>query len=272
MFRVVRKPSPTPGEIAWDPAAGQLDPQQLVGLDGVVHLSGEPIAGGRWTAARKRAILDSRVGSTRLLCERLAGLAVPPRVLVCASAIGYYGARGDELLDEQSAPGSGFLAEVCTAWEAACAPARDAGIRVVHARIGVVLAREGGALASMLPPFRLGLGGPLGDGRAFMSWITLEDLVGAIGHALTQDQVVGPMNAVAPNPVRNAEFTRALGQALHRPAVLPVPSLALRLALGEMGPALLLASTRVVPRVLLDTGYVFQHPTLAEALQATLAA
>lgn len=270
VLRLVRRAATAQNEIAWDPAAAHIDTEKLVGLDAVVHLSGEPIAGGRWTPARKARILDSRVQSTRFLCEALAALPHAPKVLVCASAIGFYGDRGDKVLDENSAPGSGFLAEVCQAWEAACAPAKAAGIRVVHLRIGIVLAGHGGALQSMLTPFRLGLGGCLGDGRAFMSWVTLDDLVGAILHAIGHDTIVGPMNGVAPNPVRNRDFTRALGHALGRPAVLPVPAFAIRLAMGEMGPALLLSSARVQPKVLLDSGYTFQHPTLPKALAAVL--
>jgi len=270
VMRVVRRVAGN-AEIAWDPAASSIESKKLRGVDGIVHLSGEPIADGRWTPERKQRILDSRVQSTRFLCETLAAMEAPPKVLVCASAIGYYGDRGEERLDEDSTVGTGFLAEVCQAWEAACAPARAAGIRVVHIRIGIVLSSRGGALKSMLVPFRLGLGGRLGDGKAYMSWITLHDLVGAIAHALTHDDLSGPVNGVAPNPVRNSEFTKALGHALGRPTVFPVPAFVIRAAMGEMGPALLLASTQVFPKALLESGYSFKHPTLPEALAAVLA-
>jgi len=270
VLRVVRRVA-GPAEIAWDPASSSIDYKKLRGIDGIVHLSGEPIADGRWTPERKKRILESRVQSTRFLCETLAAMEAPPKVLVCASAIGYYGDRGEERLDEDSTVGAGFLAEVCQAWEAACAPARAAGIRVVHIRIGIVLSSRGGALKSMLVPFRLGLGGRLGDGKAYMSWIALPDLVGAITHALTHDDLSGPVNGVAPNPVRNSEFTTALGHALGRPTVFPVPAFVIRAAMGEMGPALLLASTQAFPKALLASGYTFKHPTLPEALAAVLA-
>ncbi len=259
------------GEVAWDPAARTLNAAALEGVSAVVHLSGEPIASGRWTAARKALILNSRTGSTRFLCEQLAAMKQPPAVLVSASAIGYYGSRGDETLDENSAPGTGFLAEVCEAWEAATAPARDAGIRVVNLRIGIVLSSKGGALSKMLTPFRLGLGGPLGNGRMWMSWIALSDLVGAILHAIDHPEVHGPVNGTAPNPVTNADFTRALGKAVHRPAILPAPAFILSAVLGEMGRELLLSSAKALPRKLNDTGYRFTYPELAPALAAVVA-
>ena len=257
-------------ERIWNPAAGELDLAQLDGIDAVVHLAGEPIAPGRWTARRKREILESRTGSTRLLSEVLARLTTPPSVLISASAIGYYGNRGDARLDEESGPGSGFLAEVCLAWEQAVEPARRAGIRVAIPRIGVVLARHGGALAPLLLPFRLGLGGRLGHGRQYMSWIHIDDLVAAFQHALDQPDLEGPFNAVAPNPVPNTEFTKTLARVLHRPAFLPIPVPILRLALGELAEPLLLDSTRLTPSRLESTDFRFTHPKLEEALSSLL--
>ncbi len=259
------------GERVWSPAAGGLDPALLEDIDAVVHLAGEPIAGGRWTASRKRRILESRARGTRLLCEALAELADPPGVLVSASAIGYYGDRGDAWLDEDSGPGTGFLPDVCVAWEAALDPARAAGIRVAQARIGIVLAREGGALASILPLFRMGVGGRLGRGRQYMSWIAIDDAIAALEHALDCVDLAGPFNAVAPNPVTNAVFTRTLSRVLARPAFLPVPAVALRLALGELARELLLDGARIAPRRLEATGFRFQHSDLEPALRHVLA-
>jgi uncharacterized protein (TIGR01777 family) len=268
--RLVRS-QPAPGEAAirWDPEAGSLDAKSLEGIDAAVHLAGENIA-ARWTAEKKRRIRDSRVNGTRLLSDTLARLERPPQALVCASAIGYYGDRGDELLSEESPPGRGFLAEVCQAWEAAADAARHKGIRVVHLRFGVVLSPAGGALAKMLPPFRLGLGGPLGSGRQYMSWIAIDDAVGAIQHALATEALQGPANAAAPNPVRNREFTRALARVLRRPALVPMPAFAARLLFGEMADELLLASARVQPAKLLATGYTFRYPELEGALRHLL--
>ncbi len=269
--RLVRS-LPRPGELAvrWDPEVGTVEMAGLEGLDGVVHLAGENLAAGRWTAEKKARIRDSRVQATRLLCESLAGLSHPPKVLVCASAIGYYGNRGDEVLPEESAPGSGFLAGVCREWEAAAAPAAQKRIRVVHMRFGVVLDPVGGALAKMLVPFRLGLGGPIGTGQQYMSWITLDDAVGVVQHALTTDTLQGPANAVAPNPVTNREFTKTLGRVLRRPTMFPMPGFAARLVFGEMADELLLSSTRVEPRRLLAAGYGFRYPELEGALQHLL--
>lgn len=259
------------GEVAWDPGARTLDAGALAGISAMVHLSGEPIASGRWTRAKKALIRDSRIDSTRFLCEQLAALKQPPAALVSASAIGFYGSRGDETLDENSAAGEGFLAEVCEDWEAATAPARDAGIRVVNLRIGIVLSSKGGALAKMLTPFRLGLGGPLGDGRMWMSWIVLRDLVGAILHAIDTPGLHGPVNGTAPSPVTNADFTRALGRALHRPAILPAPAFAISAALGEMGRELLLSSAKVLPRQLQGSGFRFAYDEIGAALSAVAA-
>jgi len=272
VVRLVRR-VPAPGEkaVRWNPKEGVVDGMEIEGLDAVIHLAGENIASGRWNAARKAAIRGSRVTGTRLLCETLAGLARPPKTLVCASAIGIYGDREEERLTEGSPPGTGFLAEVCREWEAASAPAARKGIRVVALRIGMVLSPKGGALARMLPLFRAGLGGVIGGGRQYVSWVALDDLPFILLHALQCGDLSGPVNAVAPRPVTNREFTEALGKALSRPTPLPVPAFALRLAVGrEMADALLLASARVVPKRLLDTGYAFRSPELEPALRHLL--
>lgn len=270
VVRLVRPGTPPgPGTATWDPATGALDPA-LPPLDAVVHLAGENVAGGRWTAARRAAITTSRGPATQRLCEALARRQPRPAVLVSASATGLYGDRGDEVLDEGSPPGRGFLAEVATAWEAATAPAAAAGIRVVVLRLGMVLDPRGGALARMLPPFRLGLGGRLGSGRQWLGWISRRDLVGTIRCALRDERLRGPVLAVAPAPVTNREFTRALAAALRRPAVLPVPAFALRALFGGMADELLLASQRVTPRRLLEVGFRFADPELLPALRAML--
>jgi hypothetical protein len=270
VVRLVRR-VPAPGEKAvlrWDPMKGEVDAAGLEGLDAVVHLAGENIASGRWNAARKAAIRDSRVIGTRLLCEALAGLARPPKTIVCASAIGYYGDAGEDALTEESPAGPGFLPEVCREWEAASGPAARKGIRVVVLRIGVVLSPNGGALSRMLPLFRKGLGGVIGSGRQFVSWVALDDLPLIILHALQCGDLSGPVNAVAPRPVTSREFTEALGKALSRPTPLPVPAFVLRIAVGrEMADALLLASARVIPKRLLDTGYAFRSPELETTLR-----
>jgi len=254
------------GDATWDPSRGLLDPVVLDGVQAVVNLAGEPVA-ERWSADRKKRIKASRVEATTLIAKTIIGLPRPPRVLVNASAIGIYGDRGDELLDETSAPGTGFLAEVAQVWEASAAPAAERGIRTVFTRFGIVLGAAGGALKEMLPPFKLGAGGKLGSGKQWMSWVTLDDVVSAIDYAITSDRVSGPVNVVAPNPVTNAEFTHELGHALHRPAVATVPGFALKLAYGEMGEAVLLASQRVAPHALERAGFVFKHTVLAEALK-----
>jgi uncharacterized protein len=268
--RLVRS-QPKSGEKAghWDPMAGTIDMSGLQGVEAVVHLAGENIA-ERWTAAKKAKIRASRVQGTQVLCEALTRLAPLPKVLVSASAIGYYGDRGAEVLTEDSAPGSGFLAEVCRAWEAATEPAQQRGIRVVRLRFGVVLSAAGGALAKMLPPFRFGLGGVLGSGRQYMSWIALDDAVAAIHHALVTDSLQGPTNAVAPQAVTNEEFTRTLGKVLGRPTLLPMPAFAARLMFGEMADELLLASTRVQPAKLQASGYSFRYPDLEGAFRHVL--
>jgi uncharacterized protein (TIGR01777 family) len=265
MVRSVRSSGGAPG-VRWDPAAKVIDRTGLERVDAVVHLAGESIASGRWTPERKARIRSSRVDGTRLLCETLATLDARPRVLVCASAIGFYGDRGDATLDESTPRGRGFLADVCAEWEAATAPARAAGIRVVHLRFGVVLTPAGGALQRMLLPFRLGAGGVVGSGEQYMSWIAIDDAVGAIHHALVTPALEGPVNAVAPTAATNREFTRALGRVLRRPTIVPMPAVMARLAFGEMADALLLASTRVVPRRLSESGYAFREPDLDTAL------
>lgn len=270
VVRIVRK-APDPGEIRWDPAGAGLDPSFLTGLDAVVHLAGENIAEGRWTDARKQALLDSRKVGTGLIAQAMARAVDGPRVLVSASAIGYYGERGDEVLTEASTPGAGFLPEVCVTWEAATAAARDAGVRVALVRTGLVLSTAGGVLQRMLPPFRLGAGGRLGDGKQWMSWISSDDMVGVYRHALERD-LSGPLNAVAPGAVRNSDFTAALGAALHRPALLAVPKTALRLAFGQMADEAILASQHVLPVALQRSGYRFLHPELDQALAREIGA
>lgn len=272
--RLVRKPKPDNElEICWSPldTPALADPSQLEHFDAVIHLSGASVAAHRWTAAYKQEIVASRVQTTATLAELLAGLRSPPQAFLCASAIGIYGNRGDEVLTEASAAGTGFLAETCIDWEAAARPAGDAGIRVAHLRFGVVLSSEGGALAKMLPLFRLGLAGRLGSGKQWMSWISLSDAVAAISHIIETPQLPGPMNLVAPGPVTNAEFTRMLARAVHRPAILPVPAFALRAAVGEMADEALLSSARVSPAQLLQSRFRFHHEQLATALEALLA-
>ncbi|HEV8600428.1 MAG TPA: TIGR01777 family oxidoreductase [Gemmatimonadales bacterium] len=268
--RLVRRPPREgQGEIRWDPAGGGLRPEALRGIDAVVHFAGENIA-RRWTERRKRAILESRQSGTRLLAEAIAQADGGPRTLISASAIGYYGERGEETLTEASSPGTGFLPEVAQAWEAASAPAEASGVRVVRIRIGLPLSPAGGLLRRMLLPFRLGAGGRLGSGKQWMSWIGADDLLGVFYRALTDENVRGVLNATAPEPVRNAVFARELGKALHRPAWLPVPAPALRLLFGQMADEAILASTRVLPEVLTRSGYRFRHPTLGEALRHVL--
>ncbi len=255
--------------LQWDPMNGKLNPSELEGLDAVVHLAGETIV-GRWTAAKKARIGNSRKQGTQLLAETLAQLHRPPRVLVSASAIGYYGNRGAEMLREESAPGAGFLAETCVQWEAATAPAAQKGIRVVLARIGVVLSTAGGALAKMLLPFKLGVGGVVGNGKQYWSWIALEDVIGALQFAVMNESLAGPVNLVAPQAVTNHEFTKTLGRVLSRPTIFPLPAFAARLVLGEMADDLLLSSARIAPAKLVTNGYSFKHGELEGALHAML--
>ena len=271
VLRLVRSaPRAEAAEIRWDTEKGIETPARLEGLDAVVHLAGENISEGRWTDEKKARIRDSRVKGTRTLSEALARLDDPPKILISASAIGFYGDRGEEVLNEQSAAGDDFLAEVCREWELATRPAATKGTRVVNLRFGVILSREGGALAKMLTPFKLGVGGRVGSGEQYMSWITLDDVVGAIYFALTNEALHGPVNIVAPQPVTNEQFTKTLGHVLSRPTLFPAPAFALRLAFGEMADALLLSSMRVEPLRLKESGYVFQYPELEGALRHVL--
>lgn len=265
----VRRQCPGAETFIWDPMAGPPPAEAFRGVEAVFHLAGEPVAEGRWTAAKKQRIMDSRKIGTANLVKALEQLSERPRVLVSASAVGYYGDRGDETLDEHAAPGNDFLARVCLEWEQAAQHAASLGVRVVNPRIGIVLGAGGGALAKMLPPFKLGLGGRLASGKQWMPWVHLDDLIGLFLHAASRSELSGPLNAVAPNPATNGEFTRALAAALHRPAFLPAPGPLLKLAVGEFA-EVLLASQRVVPRVAEQTGYRYQYPELAEALRAIL--
>jgi uncharacterized protein (TIGR01777 family) len=270
VHRLVRGEAKNADDIRWDPAAGTVDRAALSGCDAVIHLAGENIASHRWTAVQKQKILSSRVESTKTLAAALVAMNPRPKVWIGASAIGYYGDRGDEQLDEASPPGEGFLPDVCRQWEAAMQPAAAAGVRVVHTRFGVVLSPAGGALKTMLTPFRLGLGGRIGSGRQFMSWIALDDVIGGIFHALMTESLAGAVNLVTPNPVTNQEFTKTLGRVIRRPTIFPMPAPAARLALGEMADSLLLASARVYPARLLTSGYSFRYPQLEPALRHLL--
>ena len=266
--RLVRSSAGGPDQIAWDPSR-PLSPDLVSGFDAVIHLAGESIV-GRWTAAKKRRILDSRTQGTGHLAEAAAKASPLPRVFISASAVGFYGSRGDEILREDSASGEGFAAEICRQWEAAARPAAKAGIRTAQMRIGVVMSADGGALPEMLTPFRLGLGGRLGNGRQWWPWVSVRDVVGAIQHVLDHESLSGPVNTVAPNPVTNAEFTRILASVLKRPALFPMPAFAVRLLFGEMGIELFLGSQRVEPAKLVASGYQFQHPELKNALEEIL--
>ncbi|MBW3599187.1 MAG: TIGR01777 family oxidoreductase [Planctomycetes bacterium] len=266
--RMVRS-SPKEGEAIWNYVEKKIDLTQLEAADAVVHLAGENIA-GRWTEAKKRRIRESRKAGTEFVAESLARLDRRPRVMVCSSAIGYYGDRGDEELTESSPPGEGFLPEVCVEWEAACGPAAEAGIRVVNLRTGLTLAAEGGPLATMLLPFKLGLGGRVSSGRQWWSWIAIDDLVAAIRFALENETLRGPVNGAAPHPVTNYEFTKTLGRVIRRPTIFPIPRFAAKLALGEMAEGLLLASARVLPNRLKEAGFPFRFPELQPALQHVL--
>jgi hypothetical protein len=258
------------GEVTYDAARGEVDLRALEEVDAIVHLAGESVASGRWTVERKRRIEESRVASTALLARAAAQLDKRP-ALVCASAIGLYGPDcGDRWLDESSPAGSGFLAGVCVAWEAAAEPAREAGVRTAHLRIGVVLASEGGALAKLLPVFRLGGGGKVGPGTQYMSWVSKDDVTRAFGYVLDRPELSGAFNVVAPQPVTNAEFTKALASALSRPAIVPVPAFALRVALGQMADETVLASQRVRPTRLLEAGFTFSHPDITSGIAASL--
>jgi len=263
------RPQPGAPLVYWNPAGGEIDASRLEGFDSVIHLAGESVS-GRWTPAKKQAIRESRVQGTRFLCEALAKLSRRPRVLVAASASGYYGDRGDEVLREDSAAGTSFLSEVCQEWEGATKPAAERGIRVVNLRIGLVLSRAGGGLAKMLPAFTMGVGGKIGSGKQYMSWIGIDDLVQIILFTTTTGTLSGPANAAAPHPARNSEFTKTMGRVLGRPTIVPMPAFAVRLAFGEMGQELLLASTRMEPARLLSAGYHFRFPQLEGALRHLL--
>jgi uncharacterized protein (TIGR01777 family) len=272
--RLLRPASSThaqPGDVHWDPVAHAFDATAAEGADAVVHLAGASIAEGRWTAARKQLLRASRIDATHHLVESLGALAHPPRIFLCASAVGYFGDRGDESLDEWSAAGTDFLATLTQDWEKEQTAAINFGARVVSMRFGIVLSGKGGALPRMAMPFKFGAGGRLASGRQWMSWIDLRDVVGIAKFALANAELSGPINAVAPEPARNSGFTRALADALHRPAIFPAPAFALRLALGEMADALLLSSQRVFPRRLDEAGYAFEQPDLRTALSAALA-
>jgi uncharacterized protein (TIGR01777 family) len=265
--RIVRtKPKPGSFDIFWDPAAAYIDNTKLEGLDAVVHLAGETIA-ERWTPEKKRRIHQSRIRGTQIIAEAIRQLSKPPQVLVSASAIGWYGDRGEELLREDSSPGSGFLADVCRDWETSTEPATRVGVRVAHIRTGIVLSSKGGALATMLTPFRMGAGGKIGSGRQYMSWIALDDHVAAIQHVIQTVSLAGAVNLVAPNPVTNAQFTKTLGKVLSRPTIAPLPGFAVRLLFGQMGEELLLFSQRVEPSRLKATGFAFRYPDLEPALR-----
>ena len=270
--RLVRKggkyPSCDEQQVPWDPEH-PISPESVSGFDAVIHLAGESVV-GRWTDAKKREIRESRVKGTTHLAQALARSRHKPQVFVCSSAIGYYGDRGDEVLNELSAPGTGFLAEVCREWETAAQPAADAGIRTVSMRTGIVLTPKGGALGKMLTPFKMGMGGRIGDGQQWMSWIDVRDMVGAIHHLLKNDLLHGPVNMVAPKPVTNAEFTQTLARALSRPAIFPVPAFVVKLAFGEMGETALLGSQRVEPIQLLSSGYPFRFSELRSSLTSLL--
>jgi uncharacterized protein (TIGR01777 family) len=266
VFRLVRYAPHSKTEVEWSPDRYSIALARIEGFDAVVNLAGESIAVGRWTDEKKRRIRESRVKGTKLLGDALANLTVRPKTFICASAIGYYGNRGDEILTESSAPGDDFLADVCQKWEEATALATEKGIRVVNTRFGVILDTEGGALKKMLPPFRMGVGGKIGSGKQWMSWIALDDVVGGIQFALANDSIKGPVNFVAPVPVTNAEFTNTLGQALSRPTLFPMPGFAVKLLFGEMGEALLLGSERVAPKRLIAEGYEFRFSQLEPAL------
>lgn len=260
-----------PGDVKWNPLSALVDVSAMEGFDAVVNLNGASIAGGRWTSKRKTILRGSRVDSTRVLVDALSHLRRPPRVFVCASATGYYGNRGDEVLTETSGYGNDFLAIVCRAWEGEAARAASAGMRTVVARFGIILSAEGGALPAMLTPFKFGAGGRLGSGKQWMSWIALEDVVRVLRAAVDDARWNGPVNVVSPEPVRNTEFTRVLASVLHRPSIFPAPGFALRVALGEMAGALLLASQRVQPACLQKYGYAFRYENLEAALHAVLA-
>ncbi|MCE9590586.1 MAG: TIGR01777 family oxidoreductase [Planctomycetes bacterium] len=269
VIRLVRG-EPKPGEVQWDIDTGVANPEALEGIDAVIHLAGENIAEGRWTEAKKTRIFESRVKGTRTLVDAIMNLKSKPKTFITASAVGFYGDRGQEIMTEFSRVGDGFLADVCREWEGACMPAQDAGIRVVNVRLGMVLTLAGGALAKMITPFRFGAGGVMGNGEQFWSWVTIEDAIGAFHHVLMNEGVTGPVNAVAPDAATCHDFTKLLGRVLHRPTVFPMPAMVANMVFGEMADALLMASVRVDPMRLTETGYQFRHPDLESALRHML--
>jgi len=271
ILRLVRHAPSSEAEIEWSPDRYSIALARLEGFDAVIHLAGENIAAGRWNEEKKKRIRESRVKGTKLLADAMADLSRPPKTLISASAVGYYGNRGDEPLSETSAPGNDFLSQVCVEWEKATVLAAEKGIRVVNTRFGIILSPDGGALAKMLTPFRMGVGGKIGSGKQWMSWIALEDVVEGLKYALTNESLRGPVNFVAPNPVTNAEFTKTLGRVLSRPTLFPVPAFAARIAFGEMADALLLSSQRVAPTRLKEADYRFSYPELKQALSHVLA-
>lgn len=271
VMRLVRRPAETGSEIGWEPNSGRLDLARMTGIDVVFHLAGENLAEGRWSAEKKTRIRDSRVQPTRRLSEALAAMEQPPRLLVSASAIGYYGNRGGAILNEESPPGRDFLASICKDWEAGTEPAAAAGIRVVNPRFGMVLSPRGGALAAMMKVFRMGVGGSVGSGQQWVSWVTIDDLIGALLHFMASQDLAGPVNVVAPQPVQNGRFAEILGRVMGRPSAMKVPAFAARMAFGEMADAVLMASQRVEPARLLASGYAFRYPELEPALRYLLA-
>ncbi|MHC4441393.1 MAG: TIGR01777 family oxidoreductase [Planctomycetota bacterium] len=271
MIHLVRRtPDPNTNQIPWNPDQGELNPAGLEGIDTVINLAGENIASSRWSTAQKQAILTSRTQSTQLISQTIAGLQLKPKVFISASAVGYYGNRNDQAITEQSPPGTGFLADVCQQWEQATQAARQAGIRVVNLRIGMVLAAEGGALKQMLTPFKLGLGGVIGSGKQYISWIAIDDLVRIIEFLISADDIYGPVNAVTSHPVTNTQFVKTLGKLLNRPTLFPLPATIVRLRFGQMGQTLLLAGAKVLPEKLQSAGFQFQYPQLDQALQHLL--
>ena len=266
---VRRAPFPEKGEAFWDPETGRIDPSVFNGADAVIHLAGEHIGEGRWTGAKKRRIIESRTKGTALIAKTISRLSSPP-VLICASAIGYYGNRGDKILEEDDPPGDDFISKVCSEWEKSAQAAVDSGIRVAFMRIGIALSPAGGALSRLLLPFRAGIGGKIASGSQYMSWVGIDDVVGAFFHVLAEGKIAGPVNVTAPEPVTNLEFTKILGKVLSRPALFSIPAAAIKIAFGEMGREILLSGTRVMPGKLLDSGYRFRNPDLYGALSHLL--
>ena len=270
VFRLVRREPAAENELFWDPMTGELELKNIEGFDSIINYSGKNIGLGRWTKKSKKVIYDSRLQSTTLLSESIAKLDNPPESFLSSSAVGYYGECGIEFVNEGAEPGEGFLSDLCAKWEKATMPAVKAGVRVIQLRSGVVLSAKGGALAKMLTPFKLGLGGRLGNGRQYMSWIMIDDHVGALYHLMTSDNIQSPVNVVSPEPVTNREFTKILAKVLHRPAVFPVPAFVLKTLLGQVADEILLSSTRAIPQLLMGSGFEFKYPALEDALNRCL--